>query len=208
MKEAVKKVRLDRIIQAVVMIVIGIVLIAWTKATLDIIARALAILIIAIGVVFVIGYFFTKEKTFLDSGSFAFGILIAAIGIWIFLNPGKFTDFIPRLFGIFILVSGLVNLGQTFELIRYKYSYWWVSLIFAIITIALGAVLLFNPTDIKEFTVKVIGAFLIYDGVSDIWTITRIGKFAKKAEQAIRDAAAVETVAEIVEESHRGSAEK
>ena len=38
MKEAVKKVRLDRIIQAVVMIVIGIVLIAWTKATLDIIA--------------------------------------------------------------------------------------------------------------------------------------------------------------------------
>ena len=123
MKEAIKKVRLDRIIQAVVMIVIGIVLIAWTKATLDIIARALAILIIAIGVVFVIGYFFTKEKTFLESGSFAFGILIAAIGVWIFLNPGKFTDFIPRLFGIFIFVSGLVNLGQTIELIRYKYSY-------------------------------------------------------------------------------------
>ncbi len=206
--EAFKKIKLDYLVQALVTIVIGLVLIIWTAASLDFMARALAVLLALIGLVFIVAFFFKKEKNYIDSWNFALGILIAAIGIWIFLNPSQFTDFIPKLFGVFIIVSGLMNLAQTVSLIRYNYGFWWISLILAIITVVLGGILLFNAIAVKEFVVKVIGIFLVYDGISNIWTISRVSKFAKKAEQARRDSQAVDVEAEIVDVNNNKSAER
>ena len=195
----VNKVKLDYIVQALTMIVIGIVLIIWTQVSLDMMARVLALLLFIIGIIFILSYILKSERGFIDSGQLLSGILISAIGVWIFLNPGTFTDFIPKLFGLFILLSGIMNLSQTLSLIKYHYSLWWLSLIFAVITVALGAYLLFNPTDAKEIAVRVIGIFLVYDGVSNLWTVSRVAKFSRKAQQQIRDAEAVDVDATIID---------
>ena len=191
-----KKLRLDYVVKAVVMVVIGIILAVWTKASLDFMARALAVLLVVIGAVFIISYFVKKERTFVVSGGLVAGIIIAAIGGWIFINPGTFTDFIPKLFGIFILVSGLGNLWQTISLIRYKSRAWWVSLIIAIGTVAIGGYLLFNPTNAKEIAVTLIGIFLIVDGVTNLINAVLVGIAADRAEQ---EKNALDVEAEIVE---------
>ena len=191
-----KKLRLDYVVKAVVMVVIGIILAVWTKASLDFMARALAVLLVVIGAVFIISYFVKKERTFVISGGLVAGIIIAAIGGWIFINPGTFTDFIPKLFGIFILVSGLGNLWQTISLIRYKSRAWWVSLIIAIGTVAIGGYLLFNPTNAKEIAVTLIGIFLIVDGVTNLINAVLVGIAADRAEQ---EKNALDVEAEIVE---------
>ena len=124
---------------------------------------------------------------------------MAAVGVWIFLNPTAFTNFIPKIFGVFIVASGLLNLGQTISLVRYRYGLWWLSLIFALITIGLGAGLIYKAAEATELIVKVIGGFLAYDGVSNLWTASRVGKFAKVYEQAKQEAEAIDVKAEIVE---------
>lgn len=181
---AIKRMKPDYVIKAVVMIVIGIVLAVWTRASLDIMARALAALLFLIGAVFVITYLVKKERTFVISGGLVAGILIAAVGGWIFANPGKFTDFIPKLFGIFIMVSGLGNLWQAISLVKYKSRTWWVSLAIAVVTALLGAFLFFNPTGAKEIAVTVIGAFLIVDGATNLISALLVGIASNKAEQA------------------------
>ena len=165
------------------MVVIGVILAVWTKASLDIVARALAALLFAIGAVFILTYLFKKERTFVISGGLVAGILIAAVGGWIFVNPGKFTDFIPKLFGIFIMVSGLGNLWQTISLVRFKSRTWWVSLLIAIVTAGLGAFLFFNPTNAKEIAVTLIGAFLIVDGATNLLSALMVGIAANRAEK-------------------------
>ncbi|MBQ3796751.1 MAG: DUF308 domain-containing protein [Butyrivibrio sp.] len=195
---ALKKMSLDYVVKAVVMVAIGVVLAVWTKASLDIVARVLAALLVAIGVVFILTYLLKKERTFLISGGLVAGILIAAVGGWIFVNPGKFTDFIPKLFGIFIMVSGLGNLWQTISLVRYKSRAWWVSLIIAVVTAALGAYLFFNPTNAKEIAVTLIGVFLIVDGATNLISALLVGIASNKAEKsAVEKATAAGT--EIVE---------
>ncbi len=194
--ETFKKMSPDYVIKAVVMIVIGLVLAIWTQASLDIMARALALLLVAIGVVFIVSYLVKKERTFIISGGLVAGILIAAIGGWIFFNPGKFTDFIPKLFGIFIMVSGLGNLWQAISLIKYKSRVWWVSLLIAIGTMALGAYLFFNPTNVKEVAVTLIGVFLIIDGATNLISAFLVGKAIKRAE---REMNAIDVEAQIVE---------
>ena len=191
--KTLKNIRPDYLIRAVVLIVVGIVLAVWTAASLDVMARALAVLLIIIGAVLIITYLVRREKSFTLSGGVGAGIIIAAIGAWIFANPGKFTDFIPKLFGIFILVSGLSNLGQTVSLIRYKSSTWWVSLTIALVTVGLGAFLFFNPTNAKEIAVTLIGAFLIIDGATNLITAVLVGSAAKKVQQE-KEAIDVEAV--------------
>lgn len=192
-----KNIRPDYLVRAVVLIVVGLVLAIWTAASLDVMARALAVLLFIIGAVLVITYLVRKEKSFTISGGFVAGIIIAAIGAWIFVNPGTFTDFIPKLFGIFIMVSGLSNLAQTVSLIKYKSSKWWISLIIALLTLGLGAFLFFNPTDAKEIAVTLIGVFLIVDGVTNLITTLLVGNAAARAAQ---EKEAIDVEAVVVEE--------
>ena len=147
MKNFFRKVKMEYVVQSLVIIAIGVVLIAWAPTVIPVMARILAALLFVVGVIFVLSYFLKKERGFIDSGSFAFGIIVAAVGVWIFLNPVAFTDFIPKIFGAFILLSGLRNLGQTISLARYKYSLWWLSLIFAIATVGIGAGLIFRASE-------------------------------------------------------------
>ena len=180
---ALKKINLDYVIKALLMVVIGVVLAVWTKASLNIVARALAALLFAIGAVFVLTYLFKKERTFVISGGLVAGILIAAVGGWIFVNPGKFTDFIPKLFGIFIMVSGLGNLWQAISLVRFKSRAWWVSLLIALVTAGLGAFLFFNPTNAKEIAVTLIGTFLIVDGATNLISALLVGIASNRVEK-------------------------
>lgn len=198
--KTLKNIRPDYLVRAIVLIVVGVILTVWTAASLDVMARTLAILLFMIGAVLIITYLVRKEKSFTISGGFVAGIIIAAIGAWIFANPGKFTDFIPKLFGIFILVSGLSNLGQTVSLIRYKSSTWWISLIIALVTAFLGAFLFFNPTNAKEIAVTLIGAFLIIDGVTNLITAVLVGSAAKKVQQ---EKEAIDVEAVVVEEDNK-----
>ncbi len=197
--EALKKMRIDYVVRSLIIIAIGIVLMIWAPAIIPLMAKMLAALLFLIGIVFILAYIFKKEKNPIDSGQFVAGIIVAAVGAWIFFNPATFTDFIPRLFGVFILISGLTNLGQTFNLIKVKYPLWWVALLLAVITLGLGSYLVFRATEAKEFVVRLIGGFLTYDGITNLWTASRLGKFEKLYEQAKKDAGAIDTSAEIVD---------
>ena len=197
--EFLKRIKIDYLLGALTTIAIGLILIFWPNATLIFISKALAVLLGIIGVVFIIAFFFRKVKLPFDSLKLIVGILVAAIGSWIFVNPNTFTDFIPKLFGVFLIASGLMNLGQTVFLIKYTYKLWWVCLILGLLTVGLGAFLLFKSSLAKELIVQVIGYFLAFDGISNLWTLSRVTKFAKVADQAIKDAVAIDTKAEITD---------
>lgn len=190
------KVKLDYVAQSVIMVVIGLVLMFWTKASINIIARALAVLLMAIGAVFLISYCSRKDRNLQQSGSFVVGVIILAIGGWIFLNPGKFTDFIPKLFGLFIFISGIRNVAQTISLMKYKSKTSWFSLLIAILTLCLGGFLLFNPTDAKEIAVTLIGLFLVIDGGTNLISSALLGKAQKRVQ---KEQEVIDVDADIVE---------
>ncbi len=197
--EKLKSLKWNYIIEALITVAIGIALIIRPQGSLEIMAKALAVLLTLAGIVMIISYFVYKERSILISGGLALGIAIAAIGVWIFLNPSPFIDFVPRLFGVFIIASGLTNLSQTLSLIRYKYGLWWLSLIFGILTIVFGVVLLVNPKFVENMLVTLIGLFLVFDGVTNIWTVSRVSKFARGVDQVIRDSEAIDVDAQIVD---------
>ena len=56
-------------------------------------------------------------------------------------------------------------------------------MILGLVTLGFGVLLIFNPFEAVETLVMFIGIFLIYDGVSDIWIVSRVSRVAKYLKQ-------------------------
>ncbi|MEG2958970.1 MAG: hypothetical protein RR828_04460, partial [Oscillospiraceae bacterium] len=61
------------------------------------------------------------------------------------------------------------------------YEKWWVVLILALLTAALALLVIFNPFGALNTLIMVIGGILIYQGISDLWAISRISKATRAA---------------------------
>ena len=58
-----------------------------------------------------------------------------------------------------------------------------MALLLGLVTVGFGALLIFRPFAALDTAVMLIGFFLIYDGVSDLWIVSRIAKTAKVMRQ-------------------------
>ncbi len=182
------KLKRNFVLDGIVLIIVGAVLIFLPGTTLNILTKAIGIMVLAAGVISIISSFLSKSQNVLArNSSLGFGLVVSVVGAWILINPGFFESIIPVIAGVIMLFSGLMNLGETLSLGRNSYKNWWVALILAVLTIAAGAFLLFNPIASMQYVVQIIGAALAYNGASNLWIISRIHKVDKVNKKEIID---------------------
>ena len=189
-----KSFRTDRIIFAAGAILLGIVLLVWPSASLLIMGKCIGAILAAGGLAAVF-MFFKNHESAMKSVLLIMAAVMLICGVVIFLHPEDLVRLIPTIMGILVLISGLINLGETFMLTRSKYNKWWASLIVAIATIAAGIFLIRNAFNLASLITRIAGGILIFDGVSDLWVISRISKVSKDmaAEASAVDAEATVT---------------
>ena len=164
----------NRIIFAVGAAVLGIILLIWPAASLIIMAKC-------IGALVAIGGLAAAYQFYKDHDSPAKSLIIIC-GAVIFLHPGELVKLIPMIMGILVLISGLINLGETFTLSKKRYSRWWLSLIIAVITIGAGLFLITRAFSLAALITRIAGGILLFDGLSDLWVISRVHKADKDAQ--------------------------
>lgn len=191
-----KGLKYNYIADAIVTVIIGLVLLLWPGVTLTILIRAIGLLLLVIGAVVSINFFTAGGNPVLRTGSLAGGIVVAVIGIWILINPTFFEALIPVIAGAVIVVGGLINLLQALSLWKNAYERWWIALVLSLITMLLGALLFTHPLQAAEIVVRIIGAFLVFDGGSNLWIASRVYKYVSDREQ---EATAIDVTAEDAE---------
>ena len=171
----------NRIIFAVGAAVLGIILLIWPAASLSIMAKCIGALVAIGGLA--AAYQFYKDH---DSPAKSLLLVMAAVmiicGAVIFLHPEELVKLIPMIMGILVLISGLINLGETFTLSKKRYSRWWLSLIIAVITIGAGLFLITRAFSLAALITRIAGGILLFDGLSDLWVISRVHKADKDAQ--------------------------
>ena len=188
MREIMKKFRADMMLSALFSIVMGVILVAWPETTLDIICKAIAIILIVMGAAELVSYFWNKI-TYSLSG--ILGLVVLLIGIWIFVKPQSVLSLIPIVIGVILAVHGVQDLKVAFDTKRNGYTKWWSVLLMAIISLALGIICIVNAFGMVTLTMQIIGIALVYDGISDIWIVYKASKVAKEMKEE-RDALDVE----------------
>lgn len=171
----------NRIIFAVGAAILGIILLIWPAASLIIMAKCIGALVAIGGLA--AAYQFYKDH---DSPAKSLLLVMAAVmiicGAVIFLHPEELVKLIPMIMGILVLISGLINLGETFTLSKKRYSRWWLSLIIAVITIGAGLFLITRAFSLAALITRIAGGILLFDGLSDLWVISRVHKADKDAQ--------------------------
>lgn len=180
-KEILKTIKLDALLAAVLCIIFGLVLIFQPMLTTVLICRILGIVIIINGIGRLLNYFFKNESMFRQL-DLIIGVLLTVVGCWILFSPTSVIKIIPIIFGFVMIVHGATDLKHATNLHQYEDNNWKLAGIFALVTILLGEIVLFNPFSAMSTLIRFIGIFLAYDGISDVWIILKISKAIKKAE--------------------------
>lgn len=193
MEKILKKMKTNVVASSVLCVVLGLVLLLWPGLSIKIVCTAVGAVLILSGGIRIVEYFILRDGSMYSQVNLIFGIVLAAVGIWIALSPEKVLALIPIIMGVIIVLHGLHNIRQAVMLCQDKYDKWWVALILGILTVGFGVLLICRPFEAIDTMVMLIGIFLIYDGLSNIWIVSRISKAAKILKQEI-EAVEVEIV--------------
>ena len=183
MESLLKKVKANTILSSLLCAALGLVLVIWPDISMQIVCIAIGAVLILCGVIRLFGFFLNHDGSVYTQGNLVMGIVLVVVGIWIVATPGKVLAIIPIIVGILIVIHGVNNIQQTITLCKGKYSMWWLALIMALLTIGLGVLLIIRPFAALDTVVMLIGFFLLYDGLSNVWIVSRISKTVKMARQ-------------------------
>ncbi len=163
---------------AAVYLILGLILIFFPRLTTDLFCTISGLLLLAYGIITIISFFAHRGS----SGSFSFqaefilGIISAIVGAFFLAHPAVILSILPTILGLYILIDGLVNLKRGLDMHAFGYAGWTTTLILSIISLVLGAIILWNPFSTHLLLVRIIGGAFLYQGASDLWAILTLDK--------------------------------
>lgn len=183
MERILKRIKANVMVSAFICMALGIILVVWPGLSVRMVCMAIGVVLVINGISRLMNFIFGRDGSIFSQMNLVMGIIITVIGGWILFQPNTIIAMIPILVGIIIVIHGINNLQQTVSLCRSRYDKWWVALLLALITVGFGVLLIFNPFVAVDTLIRFIGLFLIYDGASDIWIMSRVSKNVREARQ-------------------------
>lgn len=156
------------IVMSLVFCVVGILFIALPARSAVMIGRALGVAMAAFGVVKLVGYFSRDLFRLAFQYDLEFGILLIALGILVLTRTENVMDIICIAMGIAILADGLFKIQISIDSKRFGIRSWWLLLVLAVITGAVGVVLVFRPWEGVQVLTVLLGIALLAEGVLNL----------------------------------------
>ncbi len=177
-------------VRGLLVFILGLALLLWPEAMLNVIVKLIAAFLVAAGLVTL--YFTSKtrqieEKEGEKSVLSAFAVLNIAVylcfGIVIFLFPSFFVSILVFLFGAILLLLGIGQLVNLFISGRHAKVPGYLYIVPAVVTIC-GIILFFQPFTAKNVLTMFFGGCLAGYGVVETlssWLLRRV-KFGKDGQ--------------------------
>ena len=168
MKSIIQDMKHNYFINAVIMVILGIVLVIWPHILGVALCYLLGGALIVMGIFQLISFLRGERLGFYNKFVMMMGIVLILLGIWICTQPHIVLSIIPVVVGIIVLIHGLMDIQYTLDIKKAGSEKWWIALIASILTLVVGLLLVFNPFTVYEITTVLLGAAMLYDGGSDL----------------------------------------
>ena len=171
MFETFRHIRGQLLLAAIGSLVLGILMLIQPGLFLKLICYVMGALLIAYGVIGILG---CLKNHLAQMFSIVFYVIVAGLGIYIIAAPETISSILPVIFGILLALDGMLNLRHAIGLRRFGDPGSVTIFIIGIITVVLGAVILFHPYSTAQLTFRLVGAALAYNGLSDLLVLYRM----------------------------------
>jgi len=177
-----QKIKLNTFVTSLIYALVGLVLLIKPELSASVLCTLVGLVLVICGAVNILQFLIGRDGTLYTGGRLIFGLVLAAVGIWIMTRPELISVVIPRVIGIILCVHGFNDIRSAVTLHRSSVP-WGMTLLLAVVTLVLGVVLVLDPFEAFSTAVRIIGAFLLYDGISDLWIASRVSRAVKQAEK-------------------------
>lgn len=149
-------------------ILLGLLLLIWPNLAVNVLLNGIGIFCIVVGVILIVRYFMLDTRQAIVSNDLAIGLTWIAGGVLIIALKSLLISILPFFFGLIVLIGGLVKVQGALSFKRMNSVHWYLELICAVVSIVLGVLILLNPFSTALLLMRVIGAALLIEGVSDL----------------------------------------
>ena len=187
MKTLMNKIFKSSILGALALVVLGILLIFESEATIVTISYVIGGILVAIGVLALLK-FYKEVKENDDTGmDLVYGIISIILGIVVISNPKAVASIIPIIMGLLIILNSGTKLQYSIELKKNNNNLWKSTMILSLISTLCGVLLIFNPFKGAAFLTRLIGFLILLYAILDIISTKAIKNTVKKIKTAIND---------------------
>ena len=187
MKSIIQDMKHNYFVNAVIMVLLGLVLVIWPHILGVLLCYLLGGALIVMGVFQLISFLRGERLGFYNKFVMMMGIVLVLLGIWICTQPHIVLSIIPVVVGIIVLIHGLMDIQYTLDIKRTGSTKWWIALIAAILTLIVGLLLVFNPFTAYEISMIMLGIAMLYDGGSDLVLLIFSYLAQKDTDRRVRD---------------------
>lgn len=168
-------------------VILGAIFLIRPELSLNMLCYAFGTLTIVYGIVHLITYFVKDRMVSVFRYDMVIGIIAVALGIFILICPQLVINILPLLIGIFIVLSSVMKVQNAVDLKRTEHPRWWLFLIFALISVALGVTLILNPFESATLLIMFIGGSLLADGIMSLWSMLSLTLSLRKVRKAMKE---------------------
>lgn len=171
--------KIGYIIISAALCLLGAMLIAVPDFSAALLGVICGIILTLFGAVKLIGYFSKDLYRLAFQYDLIFGIVLIAVGVVILVRPESVLNFICIALGLTILADGISKIRISLESKSFGIREWWLILVSAVLTSAMGLVLMFRPAQSVRVMMIILGVTLLLEGILNLCTVITAVKIIK-----------------------------
>lgn len=187
MKSLMSKVFKSSLLGSIALVVLGILLIFQSEATIVSIAYVIGAIVISLGAIAILKFVKGMKENGNNQLDIFYGAFTIALGVIIIGNPQAIASIMPIVVGFIIIINSANKLQYSMELKNNENDLWKSTAILAIITTICGVVLVLNPFKGVVFITKIIGFLILIYAILDIISTITIRNTVKQFHNAIEE---------------------
>ncbi len=181
MRKLLKQVKWETLLISLLYIILGVVAVVIPETMVRTLGYLVGILFILAGAVSMICYLLRDPGQNYYRNDFGYGLVGIAVGVLFLYRVEWITSLIPVILGILVLASGCGKLQNVIDMMRADCGNRVAVLILALVNVIFGIVLIANPFDTVLLLFQLVGAGLIFSGITDCITVFYVTRRLREA---------------------------
>ena len=157
-------------------VALGVILTGWPAIAARTVCYLLAAVLLLGAFSYLLSYLSGRRQGLPSGMDLAIGLLLILAAAFVAVKADRIIGLVPLVMGAVFAVNGAVKLQRSMELKQVRYRGWGFVMLYAILTIAFGVLLLFNPFSAATMMVRILGIGLLVSGGTDIVTMFSVSR--------------------------------
>ena len=176
---AAREIRINFSLAAVIYLLLGLLMIAAPNTSRKLLCTLVGAGITVYGLLNFLPFVLSRGEKRL-SLDFVIGICALALGVFSLINRTFLMDFLFTVLGVVVCVTSVCGLSRALNLRYFGFSRWWAPLCANLATLILALCVIFFPGFFGNMLMRVMGAILLVEAVSDLISIHFLSGYAKR----------------------------